>query len=84
MGYSLDSFDFLCAHFRYCGSCWTFSTTGNLEGTHFFKTGELERLAEEQIVSCDVDMDGCDGGYPYAAMQYISKMGGIVHEEKVR
>merc|ERR1711998_424429 len=28
------------------------------------------------------DMDGCDGGYPYAAMQYISKMGGIVHEEK--
>lgn len=67
---------------KYCGSCWTFSTTGDLEGTHYFKTGELLRLSEEQIVSCDVEMDGCDGGYPYAAMQYISKMGGIVHEEK--
>merc|ERR1711998_406903 len=66
---------------KYCGSCWTFSTAADIEGTHFLATGDLVSFSEQQIVACDSNMYGCEGGYMYAAMQYIAEAGGIVSEE---
>lgn len=58
-----------------CGSCWTFSTTGALEGLYFINKGKLLSFSEQQIVDCDTKDQGCSGGLPYQAMQYTAEAG---------
>ena len=59
-----------------CGSCWTFSTTGVLEGFYFVNNGKLLSFSEQQIVDCDTDQnEGCNGGWPYLAVEYAASKG---------
>ena len=45
-----------------CGSCWTFSSTGALEGQYAIKNGTLKSFSEQQLVECVNMCGGCDGG----------------------
>ncbi|CAO2041916.1 unnamed protein product [Urochloa humidicola] len=73
-----------------CGSCWSFSASGALEGAHFLSTGKLEVLSEQQMVDCDHECDpsdarscdaGCNGGLMTTAFRYLQKVGGLESEK---
>ena len=68
-----------------CGSCWSFSTTGALEGAYFNKYGTLLSFSEQQLVDCDTLRNGgkdhgCKGGLMDNAFSWISKNGGLCVE----
>ena len=56
----------------YCGSCWAFSATEQIESDYMREHGEEEILSAQQVTSCTkyIFGGGCNGGYTENAFEY--------------
>ena len=62
-----------------CGSCWTFSATGAVEGAWAISKNQLIDLAEQELVDCATGIaygsHGCNGGIMEGAFKFVIENG---------
>jgi len=63
-----------------CGSCWAFSATETIETAWAMAGNKLTEFAPQQLVSCDKTDNGCNGGLPSNAFEYVKSAGGLASE----
>jgi len=66
-----------------CGSCWSFSATCAIEGHNFIQNNQLLSFSEQQLVDCDHQCYGCNGGFQAYAMEYVQQAGQALESDYV-
>jgi cathepsin F len=60
-----------------CGSCWAFSATETVESANLLAGQQVPDGSPQEIVDCDTNDSGCNGGDPQEALQWVVQQGGL-------
>jgi len=60
-----------------CGSCWAFSTVETVESANLMCNNNIPAGSPQEIVDCDTNDAGCNGGDPGEALQWVINQGGL-------
>lgn len=62
---------------HYCGACYAFTTTADIESSYLIKNGKLYDLSEQQIIDCSSSFGngGCDYGFYRYSLNYVIRNG---------
>jgi len=58
-----------------CASCWAFATIACLEKMLYDKNNTQPALSQQELVDCEIRSNGCDGGFPEYALDYVFTKG---------
>ena len=61
-----------------CGSCWAFSATAAFEARYAQSKGDTKvttLFSEQELVDCDKQSEGCNGGFMDYAFEYLESNG---------
>ncbi|CAD8077498.1 unnamed protein product [Paramecium primaurelia] len=58
-----------------CAGCWAFGAVGAAEAWFYVKNNTSVVLSEQQLIDCDTQSFGCNGGYQNLALKYIANHG---------
>jgi len=59
----------------YCGSCWAFSATEQIESDTLRQLGKAYVLSPAQVTQCTTLSSGCGGGWTEAAYKWVQNNG---------
>lgn len=54
-----------------CGSCFALGVVETIEAMNAIKTGKLKELSVQQMLDCNDDEMGCDGGDPCRLLRWL-------------
>lgn len=58
-----------------CGACWAFAEAGTIEGRLAQRDRTFRPLSAQQLVSCDQNQTGCNGGWASKTGMYSQQVG---------
>ena len=66
-----------------CGSCWAFTSAAAMEGNYNIKNNlppGSNYFSTQQLVDCDTNSGGCDGGSSLMSLYFYGRSTGLVSE----
>ncbi|XP_027203498.2 peptidase 1-like [Dermatophagoides pteronyssinus] len=58
-----------------CSSCWAFAALAAVESAYLASGQNITELSIQELIDCQTENDGCNGGYIFLALDYVLKHG---------
>uniref|UniRef100_A0A0K0DYH0 Pept_C1 domain-containing protein n=1 Tax=Strongyloides stercoralis TaxID=6248 RepID=A0A0K0DYH0_STRER len=64
-----------------CGLCYGFASVATMEANYAIASGNLRNFSEQEILDCNLENNGCNGGEPYLVYKYVHDNGMVTAED---
>ncbi|GMI16746.1 hypothetical protein TrLO_g3670 [Triparma laevis f. longispina] len=58
-----------------CGGCWAISAVQVIESHVYLRSNQSVKICTSEIITCDTNTYGCEGGWPQDAYNYAQSLG---------